>query len=113
MKKCERCGSRPSGEFELLDYCAECSTDLCPNCMAEGCCGNIPAESGEADDDEEAGAAITKLECSRTAASARGEPPERSRKEMDRKRKKRKAEHRAKLARKHAKSSFMNPGRSS
>lgn len=52
MKKCERCGVAPEVEFGLLDYCAECSRDLCPACMAEGCCGNQPARSGSADDAE-------------------------------------------------------------
>jgi hypothetical protein len=45
-KKCERCGKGPQGEFGLLDYCAECSKDLCPECMEKGCCGTVPAESG-------------------------------------------------------------------
>lgn len=45
-KKCERCGVKPKGEFELLDYCAVCSKDLCPDCMALGCCGSAPAKSG-------------------------------------------------------------------
>lgn len=59
-KVCERCGaSKPSpeaGPFDSLDYCAECSRDLCDACMARGCCGRVPARSGmEADyPDEEA-----------------------------------------------------------
>lgn len=44
MKVCERCGAKPEG-FKLLDYCAICSKDLCKACMAQGCCGNIPAIS--------------------------------------------------------------------
>ena len=52
MKKCERCGKGPAGKYEWLDYCAECSKDLCPACMAAGCCGNVPATSGMGDDDE-------------------------------------------------------------
>jgi uncharacterized protein CbrC (UPF0167 family) len=57
MNKCERCGARksPTGEG-AHDYCAECGKNLCPACMAEGCCGQVPAESGmKADygDDEE------------------------------------------------------------
>ncbi len=42
--KCERCGKR----IEALehDYCAVCSRDLCEECMARGCCGNIPARPG-------------------------------------------------------------------
>ena len=51
--ECERCHSQASG-YNLFDYCAVCSTNLCPHCMAEGCCGNVPAVSGmEADDGEE------------------------------------------------------------
>jgi hypothetical protein len=53
-KTCERCGSKGerittgpfAGDYHMLDYCAECGKDLCPKCMAEGCCGNKPAESG-------------------------------------------------------------------
>lgn len=58
-KKCERCGTRVpgykltdesddgiDGPKEFFDYCALCSRDLCDECMAEGCCGNIPAKSG-------------------------------------------------------------------
>ncbi len=43
-RKCERCGKR----IEILehDYCEVCSKNLCDECMAEGCCGNIPAKSG-------------------------------------------------------------------
>ena len=48
-KKCERCGAYPKG-MRLLDYCAVCSTDLCDNCMLEGCCGNVPAISGSQED---------------------------------------------------------------
>lgn len=46
---CSRCGS-PSGIGRDWDYCAVCDKTLCPDCMADGCCGNRPAESGlEAD----------------------------------------------------------------
>ena len=51
-KKCERCGVYPHG-MELLDYCGVCSKDLCHRCMAEGCCGNVPAVSGEELDNED------------------------------------------------------------
>lgn len=49
--RCERCGGvNPPKEAEalggLLDYCAACSKNLCNACMAKGCCGNKPAESG-------------------------------------------------------------------
>lgn len=50
-KKCEQCGAKPKGEYELLDYCANCSKDLCPACMEKGCCKKVPAESGLAADD--------------------------------------------------------------
>ena len=50
MKECERCGARPVGEYDLLDYCAFCSQDLCAKCMAQGCCDEVPALSGSADD---------------------------------------------------------------
>ena len=50
-KKCERCGAKPEGEYALLDYCANCAKDLCPDCMKKGCCWKVPAESGLAEDD--------------------------------------------------------------
>jgi hypothetical protein len=43
---CERCGAPPDGEFGLHDFCANCSINLCPTCMAKGCCGDVPARSG-------------------------------------------------------------------
>src|SRR5690242_12987289 len=49
-KRCERCGRGPKGEYGILDYCAKCSQDLCEKCMREGCCGEKPAISGEAQD---------------------------------------------------------------
>lgn len=52
MGECERCGAKPSGEYELHDYCAKCSKNLCKKCMAEGCCGSKPAASGMAADDD-------------------------------------------------------------
>jgi hypothetical protein len=42
---CGRCGAGPSG-FEQFDYCALCGTKLCDECMAAGCCGQVPAVSG-------------------------------------------------------------------
>jgi hypothetical protein len=56
MKTCERCGATPKARApgqlpELFDYCAECSKDLCPACMAKGCCGHTPALSGMGEDD--------------------------------------------------------------
>lgn len=45
--KCERCGTMTDpNSYELLDYCAVCSKNLCDKCMEEGCCGNKPAKSG-------------------------------------------------------------------
>ena len=52
-KRCERCGGKAKGEYALLDYCAICSRDLCEDCMAKGCCGNVPALSGEKEDQSE------------------------------------------------------------
>lgn len=53
-KFCERCGAskpRPdAGPFEGLDYCAECSRDLCDACMEKGCCKHVPARSGMDED---------------------------------------------------------------
>ncbi len=57
-KVCERCGSAGrniasgplKGSRALLDYCVECSKDLCDECMKKGCCGNVPAKSGNADE---------------------------------------------------------------
>lgn len=48
---CERCGATPKGQYDLFDYCALCSKNLCPKCMEEGCCGKVPAKSGMDDDD--------------------------------------------------------------
>ncbi len=49
--KCERCGKRSREEtYELFDYCAECSANLCPACMKKGCCGHEPAKSGQEQD---------------------------------------------------------------
>jgi hypothetical protein len=47
--KCERCGKSPVG-YELHDYCRSCSKNLCAECMAKGCCGHVPAQSGQEDD---------------------------------------------------------------
>ena len=48
---CEKCGATPPG-YQLWDYCAVCSKDLCPACIKAGCCGHTPALSGsEADTD--------------------------------------------------------------
>jgi hypothetical protein len=50
--RCERCGREAVG-WDLFDYCRVCSRNLCPACMAAGCCGNVPAESGAEVDLEE------------------------------------------------------------
>lgn len=58
---CERCGSGPrwipKGTAEApwphqegLDYCAKCYRDRCADCMSQGCCGEVPAKSGRAED---------------------------------------------------------------
>lgn len=52
-RKCERCGAQPSGDYDLHDYCARCSKNLCAECMAKGCCGQVPAESGMGEDHDE------------------------------------------------------------
>lgn len=49
--KCERCGAATKG-YGLWDYCAHCSRNLCDQCMAKGCCGHVPADSGEKADSE-------------------------------------------------------------
>lgn len=61
MDTCERCGRSARMVMiadtkmqtrEYFDYCAECSKNLCPECMAGGCCGITPAPSGsDADND--------------------------------------------------------------
>lgn len=50
MSACERCRAAPEG-FGLHDYCEACSKNLCEKCMADGCCGSVPAKSGMAADD--------------------------------------------------------------
>ncbi len=53
MKACERCEfTHPKDSYDLLDYCAVCSKDLCELCLAAGCCGRVPAKT-EGDDDNE------------------------------------------------------------
>lgn len=54
---CERCNKGTVG-YNLHDYCATCGKNLCVGCMANGCCGKVPAESGQGADcggDEDAG----------------------------------------------------------
>jgi len=51
---CEHCGTtKPApdaADFALFDYCAECSRNLCDECMKKGCCGRNPALSGTDED---------------------------------------------------------------
>ena len=58
--RCERCGRPdtvidPSGIARAApstDCCAVCGKGLCVRCMDEGCCGHVPAMSGEESDAE-------------------------------------------------------------
>ncbi|MBN1204358.1 MAG: hypothetical protein JXB05_05490 [Myxococcaceae bacterium] len=40
---CERRGKA----YEIFDWCAHCERSLCPGCLQEGCCGSLPARSGQ------------------------------------------------------------------
>ena len=69
-KRCDECGAktpRPGANgFAILDYCAECSRDLCDACMEMGCCGNVPALSGmriDGDEDLDGDALPATLKC--------------------------------------------------
>ena len=54
MQDCERCDAKMDAHsLELMDYCAKCSKNLCAECMKKGCCGEVPAESGEMADNLE------------------------------------------------------------
>lgn len=68
-KSCERCGTRSPGKtaggFALFDYCAVCSRDLCDSCMVKGCCGNVPARSGNAEECDEDAALDQQIEAAR------------------------------------------------
>lgn len=46
---CEKCGKGTTA-YQLFDYCSACSKNLCADCMKAGCCGNVPAISGEGSD---------------------------------------------------------------
>ena len=55
--QCERCGAGPAGA-DLFDHCGLCGLKLCDECMAAGCCGQVPAisdlhQDGEPQDDQE------------------------------------------------------------
>jgi hypothetical protein len=43
---CTGCGAAPVDDYAPFDYCAECGRVLCSECMAGGCCKQIPAPSG-------------------------------------------------------------------
>lgn len=45
MRTCEHCGASEKSQ-ECYDYCDECCKNLCPECMAAGCCRSVPAISG-------------------------------------------------------------------
>ena len=47
--QCQRCGKSTVG-YALHDYCFSCGKNLCEKCMAEGCCGAVPAVSGMHED---------------------------------------------------------------
>ena len=59
--ECERCHKRAEG-YDLFDYCALCGKNLCPKCMEAGCCGVVPAKSGEENDYREDQRQINELE---------------------------------------------------
>ena len=70
MQTCEKCGKKASGKYELLDYCAKCSKNLCDDCMAAGHCGETPAKSGMDADQSDGDAELAKI---RQAAPPRGQ----------------------------------------
>lgn len=49
---CSGCNKHAKA-YDLFDYCAECSKNLCSDCMKKGCCENVPAKSGMNDDASE------------------------------------------------------------
>jgi hypothetical protein len=56
MQTCDKCrAAEPESSYVLFDYCARCGKNLCPACMAKGCCGNVPAASGMEFDYEDDG----------------------------------------------------------
>jgi hypothetical protein len=51
MTTCENCRAKTNPQsWELFDYCAICSKNLCDGCMELGCCGHVPAKSGAEED---------------------------------------------------------------
>jgi hypothetical protein len=42
--QCDRCGAGPAGA-DQFDQCDLCGQTLCDDCMAAGCCGQVPALS--------------------------------------------------------------------
>ncbi len=56
MGECERCKRKiAAGSYDLHDYCAVCEKNLCESCMGEGCCGDVPAQSGMRQDNDNDG----------------------------------------------------------
>lgn len=55
------------GQASLHDFCATCSRNLCPKCMAQGCCKAVPAVSGNEAMEEQP----VCPECLRTIGHAR------------------------------------------
>jgi hypothetical protein len=54
MQQCERCQETiPAWSYALMDYCADCQQSLCEKCMRQGCCGHVPAISGQTIDFED------------------------------------------------------------
>lgn len=54
--KCERAGCRAETKgYDLFDYCAKCSKNLCPEHVQKGCCGHAPILRGGVEnvDDED------------------------------------------------------------
>jgi len=49
VMECQRCGAGPAGA-DLFDWCGLCGAKLCDECMAMGCCGQVPAISGRTQD---------------------------------------------------------------
>jgi hypothetical protein len=49
MRQCEVHSDVPAVRRHV-GYCEVCSRNLCDECLAEGCCGNIPALDGERED---------------------------------------------------------------
>jgi len=42
---CDHCEDVPHPLANQLTLCGNCNAKLCEDCVAEGCCGNVPAET--------------------------------------------------------------------